>query len=160
MLHSNWPWRRAAWNQAVYDRSSRGSHTSAGYSMSVQPQDLLVFITTFYCCLRLFKSPSFFIDSHMLKIDKRELKTAWLVRATRDWNHKPLAKVFLEMTSASLIFCHSLCGLNCFPSPPSSIICPSKSPFPLSIAKLSVVTTNRSVFKFCFAKPKKKLSRH
>lgn len=64
MLHSNWPWRRAAWNQAVYDRSSRGSHTSAGYRMSVQPQDLLVFITTFYCCLRLFKSPSFFIDSH------------------------------------------------------------------------------------------------
>lgn len=116
MLHSNWPWRIAAWNQAAYDRSGRGSHTSAGYRMSVQPQDLLGF-TTFYGCLRLFKSPSFFIDSHMLKIDKRELKIAWLVRATRDWNRKPLAKIFLEMTSVSLIFCHSLCGSIFFSFP-------------------------------------------
>lgn len=157
MLHSNWPWRRAAWNQAAYDRSGRGSHTSAGYRMSVQPQDLLGF-TTFYGCLRLFKSPSFFIDSHMLKIDKRELKIAWLVRATRDWNRKPLAKIFLEMTSGSLIFCHSLCGsfFVFFPSPPSSIICACESPFPLSIAKLSVVTTNLISFQVLLCKTKEK----
>lgn len=160
MLHSNWPWRIAAWNQAAYDRSGRGSHTSAGYRMSAQPQDLLGF-TTFYGCLRLFKSPSFFIDSHMLKIDKRELKIAWLVRATRDWNRKPLAKIFLEMTSGSLIFCHSLCGSIFFFLPhlhPSFV--PAKAPSRFQSPSCQLSQQIWSVFKFCSAKPKKKLSRH
>lgn len=60
------------------------------------------------------------------------------------------------MTSVSLIFCHSLCGLNFFlPNLHPSFV-PAKAPLHPSTAKLSVVTTNLITFQFCSAKPKER----
>lgn len=161
MLHSNWPWRTAAWNQAAYDRSGRGSHTSAGYRMSVQPQDLLGF-TTFYGCLRLFKSPSFFYRLTHAKNWQKGAKDCLACASHQRLKPQTTCQNILRNDVWFSYFLSFIMWLDFFfllPHLHPSFV-PAKAPSHFQSPSCQLSQQIWSVFKFCSAKPKKKPSRH